>query len=87
MFTFKEPKIVTAIPVDGIRNYLDEIGARKTSALVYEYAGLEIEIAAFKDKTLPNLGLEKHTISVHGDKEKAEEFLNAFVYRFLSIGG
>jgi len=92
MFTFKEPKIVTAIPIDGIKSYLSELGALesgtdRTGAQVYGYAGLEIEIAVFKDEVLPNLGLEKHTVSVRGDKEKTEEFLNAFVYRFLSIGG
>ena len=92
MFTYNELKIVSAVPVARIREYMDEIGANELAAgekhgLVYKYNDLEIEITACSDVAFPEFGISKHIISVTGGKTPAEEFLTAFRYRFLSVGG
>jgi len=73
--------------MNDIKAYLLELGGEEKPGLVYEYAGLEIEIAAETSDTFPNLGIPRHSISVSGDKALAEQFLTAFRFRFMSAGG
>ena len=57
------------------------------NAWKYNCAGLEIEITANEDEAFPDIGVPRHTIAVHGDKNLAEDFLTAFRMRFMSAGG
>ena len=87
MFTYEECRILSAVPIAEIRKYLDGLGAVEKPGQKYEYEGLTIEITASADNALPNLGIQRHTIDVTGNRALAEEFLNAFRLRFLSAGG
>ena len=87
LFSYKEQKIISAVPIAEIKDYLHELGATEKPGQKYDYTGLEIEISAFTDDTFPDLGIPRHTIAVHGDPVLAEEFLTAFRFRFLSAGG
>jgi hypothetical protein len=87
LFTYKECKIVSAVPIAEIKKYLFELGAVEKPGQKYEYAGLEIVITANTDNALPTLGIQRHNIDVLGNRTLAEEFLNAFRLRFLSAGG
>jgi len=62
------------------------LGAQEKPGLVYEYAGLKIEITP-EDNALINLNIPRRTIRVHGDRALAERFLTDFRLRFLSAGG
>ena len=98
MFSYKELKIVSAVPIAQITAYLCELGAvespapgpdpdKVTNGRRYDYAGLEIEITANEDDAFPDIGVPRHTIAVHGDRALAEDFLTAFRLRFMSAGG
>jgi len=87
MFTYKELKIVSAVPVMDILDYMNEIGAVCMNESVYSYNDLEIEITLFNDDSLPELGITRYQIEVQGDRTAAEEFLTAYRFRFLSAGG
>ena len=87
MFSYKEPKIISAVPIAEILDYLHELGAKKKNGQKYVYAGMEIEITPYKDDKFPDLGIPRHTIAVQGDQISAEKFLTAFRFRFLSAGG
>jgi hypothetical protein len=87
LFTYKECKIVSAVPIAEIEKYLCELGAVEKPGQKYEYADIVIEISVNTDNALPILGIQRHTIDVSGDRTQAEEFLNAFRLRFLSAGG
>ena len=87
LFTYKEPKIISAVPLAEIKEYLRELGISEKTELNYEYNGLGIVITPCNDDTFPDLGLPRHVIEIHGDPVRAEEFLSAFRFRFLSAGG
>ena len=87
MFTYKERKIHSAIPISEIKAYLFTLGAEERPGSVYEYKGLEIEVTPYQGDVFPNLNMPRHTIDVRGDKALAEEFLTAFRLRFMSAGG
>ena len=87
MFNYKDQKIISAVPVVQIKDYLQELGAVEKSDHKYDYKGLEIEITPYNDNAYPDLGFPRHTIKVHGDLSMAEDFLTAFRFRFLSVGG
>ena len=87
LFSYKEFKIISAVPIAEILDYLHELGARENPGKTYDYEGLEIEIAAYNEDTHPDLGIPRHTIAVQGDPILAEKFLTAFRFRFLSAGG
>ena len=87
MFSYSEPTILSAIPLDEIKAYLLELGGKETPGPIYEYAGLAIEITPYSDASLPNLGIPRHRIYVRGDRALAEQFLTGFRFRFLSAGG
>ena len=87
LFTYNEPKIISAVPLAEIKEYLHELGSSEKTGLNYEHNGLGIAITPCNDNTYPDLGLPRHVIEVQGDPEKAEEFLSAFRFRFLSAGG
>ena len=98
MFSYKELKIISAVPIAQITAYLCELGAVEapgpgpvsenvTNGRKYDCAGLEIEITANEDDAFPDIGVPRHTIAVHGDKNLAEDFLTAFRIRFMSAGG
>jgi len=96
LFSYKELKIVSAVPIAQITAYLCELGAVEapgsgpenvTNVRRYTCAGLEIEITANKDDAFPDIGIPRHTIMVFGDKTLAEDFLTTFRLRFMSAGG
>lgn len=87
MFFYSEPKIVSAAPLAEIKAYLLELGGKEKPGLVYEYAGLEIEITPYSGNAPVILNIPRHTICVSGDKALAEKFLTGFRFRFLSAGG
>jgi len=82
--------IISAVPITDIYSYLHELGAAEVHGKhgqKYNYAGLEIEITAYTNGTLPDIGIQRHMIAIQGDRKLAEEFLTAFRFRFLSAGG
>jgi len=82
--------IISAAPIADIKAYLRELGAvpvHGENGQKYKYTGLEIEITAYTNKALPDIGIPRHTITVNGDRKLAEDFLTAFRFRFLSAGG
>ena len=90
MFTYRELKIISAVPISQIMGYLNELGAVRIETacgLKYELAGLEIDINQLENDPYPDIGVPRHTIQVHGDKKTAQDFLTAFRFRFLSAGG
>lgn len=87
LFSYKECKIVSAVPIADIKAYLHEIGAKEADGLKFDYTDLKIEITAHESDTYPDLGIPRHTITVHGERATAEDFLTAFRFRFLSAGG
>ena len=87
MWGYKEFKIISAVPIAEILDYLHELGAKEKPGKKYDHAGLEILIAPYNDDKYPDLGIPRHTIAVQGDPISAEEFLTAFRFRFLSAGG
>ena len=87
MFTYSECKILSATPLAEIKKYLFGLGAREFSGQTYHYADIKIIITPYTDETLPDLGISRHIIEVSGDKNRAEEFLTAFRFRFMSAGG
>ena len=93
MFSYKECKIISAVPIAEIKDYLNDLGAvpeceiQGKQGLKYNYAGLGIEITAYSDGTLPDIGIQRHKLVVHGDRKLAEDFLTAFRFNFLSGGG
>jgi len=87
MFNYKEPKIISAVPFAEILEYFRELGVCKENGSLYRYNGLEIEITEYKNTALPDLGMQRYLIDVQGDRTKAEEFLTAYRFRFLSAGG
>jgi len=87
LFSYKEHKIISAVPLADIEAYFNELGAEEISRLMYEYKDLEIELTAYDSDVYPDLGIPRHTITVGGDKTSAEEFLTAFRFRFMSAGG
>ena len=93
LFSYKECKIISAVPITEIKDYLHELGAvpeyenQGKQGLKYNYAGLGIEITAYTNGTLPDIGVPRHILEVHGDRKLAEDFLTAFRFNFLSGGG
>ena len=93
MFSYKECKIISAVPIAEIKDYLHKLGAvseyeiQGKQGIVYNYAGLGIEITAYTNGTLPDIGVPRHLIVVHGDRKIAEDFLTAFRFNFMSAGG
>ena len=90
MFTYRELKIISAVPLTQIMEYLKELGAVRietTCGLKYELAGLDIDISQLENDPYPDIDVPRHTIEVHGDKKAAQDFLTAFRLRFLSAGG
>ena len=96
MFTFKEHKIISAVPITEIKEYFEELGAvRKPGqteqpdkpGLTYDYTDLEIEIIPYTENGFPDLGIKRHTIIVRGDTNLAEDFLTSYRFRFMSAGG
>ena len=87
MFIPGDCKIISAVPLTTIKEYLRELGAKESSSLVYDYCGLEIEITIGINYALRNLNMPQHTIQVRGDRVSAERFINGFRFRFLSAGG
>ena len=87
MFSYKELKIISAVPADDIFGYMREIGASEKTGGLYEYGGLEIEISVYIDNALPELGIIRYLIEARGERSAAEDFLTAFRFRFLSAGG
>jgi len=87
IFTYKEPKIISAVPVSEINEYLRELGCDEKPGSKFRYNGLEIEITPCDDHSYPDLGIPRHMITVNGDKADAENFLSAFRFKFLSAGG
>ena len=87
LFTYKEFKIISAVPVSEINEYLRQLGAVEKPGSKYDYAGLEIEVTLTKDDTFPDLGMTRHTITVHGDPSLAGDFLTAYRFKFMSAGG
>ena len=87
MFCYNNCKIVSAVPLAEIEDYLlRELGAVQSPGQRYEYAGLEIEITPASDPW-PTLAIPRHTINVSGNKAAAEQFLTDFRFRFMSAGG
>jgi len=87
LFSYKEYKIISAAPIAEIKKYLLELGAVPKCGQKYDYADIEIEITAYNSDAYPDLGVPRHTITVHGDPIPAEDFLTAFRFKFLSAGG
>ena len=93
MFTYKEQKIISAVPITDIKEYFEELGAvekngqPEQTGLRYDYADLEIEITPYNENGFPDLGIQRHTIKVCGDTKLAEDFLTSFRFRFMSAGG
>jgi len=93
LFTYKECEIISAAPIAEIKDYLQKLGAvpecgvQGEQGLKYNHAGLEIEITACTNGTFPDIGLPRHKLTVHGDRKLAEDFLTAFRFKFLSVGG
>ena len=87
MFTYDEYKIISAVPLTEIKEYLLGLGGEEKPGQVFEYAGLEIEIRPVIDNKLPDLGIPRNAINVRGDKTLSEKFLTAFRFRFMSAGG
>jgi len=87
LFTYKEHKIISAVPIEDIRKYFRELGATEKPEHKYDYAGLEIEVVLYSDDTLPDLGISRHKISINGDPALAEDFLTAYRFKFMSAGG
>ena len=90
MFTYRELKIISAVPISQIMGYLDELGAVQAETicgLKYELADIVIDINQLENDPYPDIGAPRHTIQVHGDKKSAQDFLTAFRLRFLSAGG
>lgn len=87
MFSYNECKIISAAPLAEIKSYLRELDCTETSELVYEYAGLKIEITPTENSALAILNIPRHMIHVSGDRTLAEQFLTDFRFRFLSAGG
>ena len=87
MFSYKEHKIISAVPLADIEVYFNELGAAEISRLMYEYKGLKIKLTVFDNDVYPDLGIQRHAITVSGNKTSAEEFLTAFRFRFMSAGG
>ena len=87
MFSFKECKVISAVPIAEIKKYLHELGASEKPGQKYDYGSLEIKIAAYNDTAFPDIGVPRHTITVNGEKALAEDFLTSFRFRFLSAGG
>jgi len=99
LFTYKEQKIISAVPIDEIKDYFKELGAMivpdqadapehpEKTGLKYNYADLEIEVIPYIESGYPNLGMQRHTIIVRGDKTLAEDFLTSYRFRFMSAGG
>jgi len=87
LFTYKEQKIISAVPLADIKKYFHELGAAEDPEHKYAYAGLEIEVSPYIDEALPDLGISRHTINVTGDPTLAEEFLTAYRFKFMSAGG
>jgi len=93
LFSYKECKIISAVPIAEIKDYLHKLGAvseieiQGKQGLKYNYAGLGIEITAYTNGTLPDIGIPRHELAVHGDRKMSEDFLTAFRFNFLSGGG
>ena len=87
LFTYKEHQIISAVPISEITEYLMELGGVVNPEQNFEYNGLDIKISPYTGDSFPDLGIPRHTINVYGDPVKAEEFLSAFRFRFLSAGG
>ena len=99
MFTYKEQKIISAVPITEIKEYFEELGAMikpeqleqteqpDKPGLTYDYTDLEIEIIPYIENGYPDLGIQRHTIIVRGDTNLAEDFLTSYRFRFMSAGG
>ena len=87
LFTYKNNKIISAVPAADIEAYLTGLGATKETDQIYTYAGLEIEVVPYNDDSLPDIGVPRHLITVCGDKTETEDFLTAFRFKFMSAGG
>ena len=87
MWSYKDNKIISAVPVIEIARYLDELGAVETDKQKYNFNGLTIEIVTYDGDAYPDIGIPRHTITVYGEKEPAEDFLTKFRFKFLSAGG
>ena len=87
MFTYNEFKIISAVPIAQIKEYFHELGAVENTEQKYDYKELEIEVTDHNDDKYPDLGIQRHTITVHGDPILAGDFLTAFRFRFMSAGG
>ena len=87
LFTYKEHKIISAVPLPEIREYLREIGAVEKPGKNYDFPGLEIEVVLYEGDDFPDIGVSRHTITVHGDPSAAEDFLTAYRFKFMSAGG
>ena len=87
MFSYREHKIISAVPLEDIKKYLQELGASESPEMKFGYKELEIVVTPFSDDTYPDLGIPRHTIVVNGDLLSAEDFLTNFRFRFMSAGG
>ena len=87
LFTYKSNKIISAVPLSEIKEYLTGLGAIEKNDRKYSYSGLEIEVAPYNDESLPDIGIPRHTVTVDGDKTKTDDFLTAFRLKFMSAGG
>ena len=87
LFTYKEFKIISAVPISDIKAYLQELGAVEKPGQKYDHNGIEIIVTLNKDDTFPDLGVPRHTITVNGDPSLAEDFLTAYRFKFMSAGG
>ena len=87
MFSYKDSKIISSVPAEQIKAYLKELGAVENQEFKYDLAEITIEITPYNEKTFPDLGIPRHTITVSGDQILAEDFLTEFRLRFLSAGG
>jgi hypothetical protein len=88
LFSFyNDLSVKSAIPLEDIKIYFNEIGVTEKPGLLFEYGDLEITISVGVNEAMKNLGVPQHIIIVKGDRAKAEQFLTDFRFRFLSAGG
>ena len=88
MFTYSKLSIDSAIPLQEILDYFEEIGVERFSRDTYSYSGLEIQLIPRENQISPSFNIPNHEIVIlSGERQIAENFLTNFRLRFLSAGG
>jgi len=87
LYYYKNLEIISGIPLKEIKKYIEDLGGKEKSKLIYEYQNMEIKITIEENDISAILGIPRHIINIKGDRTLAEKFLNDFRLRFLSAGG